>query len=241
VKAQALTRIAGELAVIVLGVLIALAADRWIQAADARTDEQFYIAQLASDIRADSAKLEDMVDRSAVRNQAALDLLLYADTDNQQLGRDPQQFMIDVWLASVFGTNLEYTTDTWEDLVSSGGLSSIRDPALRAELSGYYNEIERVKGLFEGRSLTPSTTLDELLPPLQSLALNPAFLPSEVRADHQPTVEDAARFLRELTSREDLLAHFAGMRRTWTVSLNVHRGLLDRAAYLLEQLEADRS
>lgn len=237
-RSEKLARSAQELIVIVVGVVIALAADRWIQTLDSRADERFYIRQLASDIRADSGLLRGWVDTSAVRNQTALDVLLYADEGGLPPDTDPPQFMAAIHVVPAGGT-IKYTTDTWEDLVATGNLALIQDEELRTALSVYYNEVERVQGMGSGLfgSGTLFRALDRLSPPLQSLAVLRFFLPAEMRAEYRPTTADAERFLTALTASDEILTEFAAMRKAWTVSENAHKGLLEQSTHLLQRLE----
>ena len=57
-KSPVVVRLAGEFIVIVVGVLVALATDRWSQSLSAAEAERVYVERLMVDIRADSVEAE---------------------------------------------------------------------------------------------------------------------------------------------------------------------------------------
>ena len=133
-------RLGAEGLVIVLGVLVALAVDRWVSDRDDRALEASYIEQLIENLRADSARIERSVTEARMRQAFAVQLLT-SGSDFPQLEPLPflRQFEQIAWWAP-----LEYSREVWDELLATGRLALIRDPAIRGSLSQYYNRIERL-------------------------------------------------------------------------------------------------
>ena len=234
-----------ELVVIVAGVMIALAADRWIAGIDERAEACSYMSRLEADLRVDTASLAKAVRKSEERNQTVLNMLLYAETGEMRARLDPQSLV----LMATPGPGETFVTETWEEMVSTGRVDLISDVELRNGLSAYYNEVERMSllgGFLDGgNSTAASDVLWELQSPLKRLTAirdttgKVVFLPPEVAAEHVPTAEDADRLLRALASRKDFLTAVGHLRQLWTVNYNIHVAQLERARSLLERLAAE--
>lgn len=125
-------RLLGEFAVIIVGVLVALAADRWNQARLATDTELLYLDRLAADVRADSveaAKALDLIPEA----RAARDSLLRAVDREAALPQDLASAVFRAW-----GTVRLPPPTTWGELTSSGAAIVISDVDLRQSLSEYY-------------------------------------------------------------------------------------------------------
>lgn len=133
-----MARLGAEGLVIVLGVLVALAVDRWATGLDERTLEESYIEHLVENFSADSVQLATSVEEAESRRALAIQIL---QGDESTALLEPERFLRDFetlpWWAPV-----EYSRETWDELVSTGRLSLIRDAALRSSVSRYYNHIE---------------------------------------------------------------------------------------------------
>jgi hypothetical protein len=137
-------RLGAEGLVIVLGVLVALAVDRWVNDWDDRALEISYIEQLVENLVADSARLAQSVTQAETRRAFAVQLLSSRSEPHQH---EPLPFLRRfeqiAWWAP-----LEYSREVWDELLTTGRLSLIRDPAIRRSLSQYYNRSEFL-GLLE--------------------------------------------------------------------------------------------
>jgi hypothetical protein len=130
----------GELAIVVVGVLLALAADRWNGARQDRAAEQAYLAELEADLRDDTSALSAEITR-AERREASARLMMSVVLEGVAID-DPAHFVLSVVNASTYGEPVQ-SRETFDDLVQTGRLGLITDPALRRELTEYYNSIER--------------------------------------------------------------------------------------------------
>ena len=177
-----LVRLSAEFVVILVGVLTALTADRWMTGLDEREREAVYLTQLVDNLVADSVLLAERVESGERRWRLAVGLLegTVADSVSEPV----------VFLAALerlgWHNPLEYSRETWDDLVSTGQLALIRDPELRRGLSALYNriewlayieeDIERQAARYEARSIGIQRPLVRLcvgnaLPPGSSVPL----------------------------------------------------------------------
>ncbi len=171
-------RHAAELAVIVIGVLIALATDGWNDDRLERRTEATYLERLAADVRSDTATLAFVI-RLSERKDAALqrvDRVLYQD---QRASIDTLAFINDVVVGAVFASAWPFVTEgTFEDLLATGNLALIRDTELRGQVSSYYLSAERTDERLRGRP-SPYSDLALSLVPYKNFNLN-AEAPTDV-------------------------------------------------------------
>lgn len=125
-------RLLGELLVIVAGVLIALAADRWNQARVERSAAADYLAQLEEEIRQDSTIVADFF-AGVPLAEAATESLSAAVNGNRALrAEDGSLFRV------AAGFFVLPPVVAWSELNNTGSLGLIKDRELRRELSTYY-------------------------------------------------------------------------------------------------------
>jgi len=134
------TTVIGELLIVLVGVIMALGADRWNQARLDRAAAGDYLAALQEDLREDMAALAAEIHRAEDR-EAAARLILGVVLGREPI-RDPSAFVLDVVNASTYGEPVQ-SRETFDDLVATGRLSLIRDETLRRRLADYYHFIER--------------------------------------------------------------------------------------------------
>lgn len=136
-----------ELLVVVVGVVLALAVDRWVAGIDDRQQADQLAAQLLEDIQRDSVAMAELVGQYESLGQSGLDLLeIVADPDREV--EDPEDFVRGVefigwWLP--FNAN----RDTWDQVLATGQLGLFTDPGLRAALTSYYGYLDYVAQLEE--------------------------------------------------------------------------------------------
>ena len=140
-------RVLLELSVIVVGVLIALAVDRWIASLDARSQESAYLARIEEDLRRDSSTIEAMI-RASIRNADLTETMLgWVEGEAPPPGLDVASFMSDFDRASWYTPlNQRLVRDTWEELVSSGRIGLIRESELRRRIAAYYGLHQGIRG-----------------------------------------------------------------------------------------------
>lgn len=175
-------RAASELIVIVLGVLIALAADRWMEGVRESRDEGRYLTRIAADLDLTIAELEIVLPRME-RGLEAARILSYPEAAS--LSPDS---IVSLYVAvghtgagrSQLGTDVAF-----RELVASGGLNLLSDVSLRGELSEFYLNFEDlVTGIAEAERL--DVTVAELTGSL------PYRIQDELPEDAKARVVEAA-------------------------------------------------
>jgi len=135
-RAQDWTALISELLIVVVGIFIAIQADRWWEQQDDLQQEQLYIERLAEDIERDIANISYAIELAAFRLEFA-DLLIRAAIEPEVARNEPERF-----LAAVHQSAFTYTpalsSDTFEELRSTGKLGLMRDEKLKAALFEYY-------------------------------------------------------------------------------------------------------
>lgn len=232
-------RVVGELAVIVVGVLLALTADRWVQGLDDREREQAYLQGVERDLQADSSTLAGAIILEAYREETARSLLEAtehgpaADTEpGEWIGR----FEMLGWSSPV-----GYATATWVQLISTGDLALLRSVSLRRELSAYYEgqdalnrseeDWERLFWLLEQRTMLANP------PGVRSAALNAILdvLGDEVDLPSSGAVAmgDVDRVLRAMDEDHQLAALVGQAWLAASVRTQLYRSLLEETVRLL--------
>ena len=135
---------AAEFLVVVTGVLVALAVQAWYQGVSDRGDEQDYLRQLASDLRATETSMA-RADSLSRRGEHSGTMLVRAFND-PALSSDS----VVNWLASMGGVTFRLPVmGTIEALIASGDLRLIRDDSLRAAIAAYLDETRSLTDLYE--------------------------------------------------------------------------------------------
>jgi hypothetical protein len=141
-------RVIGELTIIVVGVLLALAADAAWDAHNDRQRERTYLVALLAEMQTAQGELErDQMNRA--ERTAALDSLA---NRFDQAGADPESVTRWVLIASDLVFFLPPTA-VYDDLVSSGSLRLLRSQELRLALMTYGQERSKLS-LTEDRERT---------------------------------------------------------------------------------------
>jgi len=135
-----------DIAVIILGVLIALGFDSWVTERGDRTLEVQYLSRLARDLRGDSLLLAEYRTSAEAGERAARELLAL-------LGRSPT-VTPDTVIARYFGdaTRDAYLTPnspTIEELLSTGHLRVITGSTTRDAVLTYYTQVTVFQRMLE--------------------------------------------------------------------------------------------
>ena len=128
----------GEIAIVSLGVLIALWADQAIQARQDAARELSYLERLQTDIRADIRALQFSSDQA--RNRLAITKQVDAWLHDLDATPDPDSLVISVHFAGVtFPPTI--SKFTIEELKSTGDLRLLSSQSLKRQVADYYNQI----------------------------------------------------------------------------------------------------
>lgn len=127
-----LSRAAGEIAIVVAGILIAFALDAWWERRSLAAREQAHLRALAADYEQNAERLADLVRME--RRISAASLRLHELAEGGAVEPDTVRRL----MSSVFMSNrFDPVVGAYEALVSSGGLAQIRDDSLRAALARF--------------------------------------------------------------------------------------------------------
>lgn len=130
-------KLSTEFIVIVAGVLVALAADRWNQGRVDTAAETEYIARLEVEIRSDSLRAEAFLAEGpsiSDANQALMGLVEQGEAPAGLVGT----------IAAAFREMGMPAPATWNDLQSTGSLALLRDPRVRGAVVDYYSAREDI-------------------------------------------------------------------------------------------------
>jgi len=128
----------GELAIVSLGVLIALWADQAMQARQEEGRAVSYLERLQTDVRADISSLR--FSSNQARNRLAITRQVDAWLNDPDAAPDPDSLVMSVHFAGVlFPPTI--STFTIDELRSTGDLRLLRNQAVKRQIADYYNQI----------------------------------------------------------------------------------------------------
>jgi len=129
-------RIATELVVIVAGVLIALAADRWNHGRADRASEAAYLGRFVEEIEGDST-------RAAAYLEGRPSMLAGLDSLMSFVDGAPPPPNLAATVLAVSDELVFPPVVAWTEIQATNSLDLIRDPEIRAVLTDYYASRER--------------------------------------------------------------------------------------------------
>lgn len=181
-------RAAGEFALIVAGVLVALAANDWRDARLERREAGAYRDRLRVEVESAMAQQATRRAKFEHARDASLRLVRYLEGDRTAVPRDS---LADVLLQSAFVgfTAGQLGTDaTYRELVASGQLRLLGGPALRRHVLSYYTAFDQAQDYAR-----------RIFPIYQQIARLTGHLPYQLLAGNPPpTPADRARIVRYL-------------------------------------------
>ena len=238
-----------EFAVVLSGVLVALALNAWWQAGQDRDQEQLYLEQLREDVRRSIDNIETQVQSERTSDRALTQLVRAFRMDPP-----PPRDSLLVW--SLNAPNVAHPTPvigTAQSLVTSGDLRLIREDSLRLALPTYVESIQNLHDsaiLFRGQFVEGAQDMlgwvdylgliQQAIPPamLDSVALSDPFfaLPSggvqRSITRHEGSPLESAPFYEVLSFMHTSQRNLTGLR---TAMLDRHREI----ARLLEAAESE--
>jgi hypothetical protein len=164
-----------ELAIVFLGVLVALMVDGWNERRMERDLEEQYLTRLSQDVARDTAEFGALVQTLEAKSASLrwLQALAPGDLGSEASAGELARQLVRAHSAG-FGV-LSWKSTTFEDLRSTGNLSLVRDPRLRAQIVSYYEVLRFNAQRVEARRSE--------FPPLAYSVLPPAAYDTDVYFD----------------------------------------------------------
>jgi len=139
----------GELLIVAIGVLIALAIDQWNDNRLARLEERNAIAGILSELHEDlqffDLRLQFLEEKDASLRRAK-------NTISEGIVFAPAAFLRDIVLGANFGWNQGLASRaTYDDLINSGKLGIIQSAEIRLAIADYYDAYEDEHNRIEER------------------------------------------------------------------------------------------
>lgn len=137
----------GEIALVVIGILIALGVNNWNEDKKNRVIEKEYLARIHNDLVLDTTQFRKIIKENLELREEIKDLLvtLYDGIDSiEQVQRIGATY--DKALDQVFSPN----DNTYKGMVSSGTLGLVQNLDLKEEIVNLYSEYDQKEALFSG-------------------------------------------------------------------------------------------
>ena len=130
-------RMLGEIAVVTVGILLAFALDAWWDGRLAARQEQLHLRALAADFQQNADRLKALIELQDSVSASCRRLLAIAQGREKDSSAAIQDLMRMVFNSSRY----EPVMGAYEALVNSGGLTLIRDEALRSALAEFAAQV----------------------------------------------------------------------------------------------------
>jgi len=128
----------GEIILVVLGILIALQINNWNENRNDVILGKEYLSRLKSDIEFDQSLLKEATIDRYERKVTSLEKGK-AYYQGNYIIKDTLQFLNDIGYGGVFGyVNWNLNTNTYNELISTGNLRTIKSDSLRINIISYY-------------------------------------------------------------------------------------------------------
>src|SRR5688572_24071869 len=218
---------AGEIAIVVTGILIAISLDSCNDARRDRRLEKEYLTRIAEDLRADTATFS-LMGRAVKAKSAALSV-----ADSMLQGRVAIRDTLTLLQALVFGSNFAWSqarvrTTTFDELQSTGNLSLIRDAGLRASIVRYYASAEGDYERIHARRTQYGPLAYALLPRKEEFVLDSTIARARLKQLTNAVLN--SEISRAIVAERNFAAFIGSM----------HTGLRERALQLLAEVDARR-
>ncbi len=127
----------GEIVLVVIGILIALAINDWNDQKKNAESELIYYCRILEDFVLDKQRINELNDESNYRIELSQKVLLDLDS-----GMINKKQIINQFILASRSEVYEPRNVTFKDLISSGNLKLLNDIAIKNNLIQYYSELE---------------------------------------------------------------------------------------------------
>ena len=236
-----LGRLATEL--VVLGVMIALAADSWRESLEEQGIEQRYLERLTDEVLRSMSNLTALRESRAAIGAAAYELATSMESDASTLSEDA--FLETLFRATQVGFDRQEFSDvTYQELVASGNFALLRDPGVREGVVEFHRALDQLVEILDElpKEVPINDRVAELtgyFPYVFDMDCVPSalFACGEARA---LTVADRGRLLRRLRQDEQLILDLRHVHAELMLSDEVLASTLSFGEELIAELERVR-
>ena len=130
----------GEIALVVIGIMIALTINNWNDQKNNKASEQIYYCRILEDFELDKQLIEELKVKADIRIESSKKTLLDLDS-----GAKDKHDIINQFIMAARSEVYEPRNATFKDLISSGNLKLLNDITLKNSLIQYYSELENKK------------------------------------------------------------------------------------------------
>lgn len=223
-----------DLAVVVLGILLALQVDGWVQSREEHRLERVYLERLKEDLDIERARM-DSAGHFATRRIEAVRLLdrLAADpaSAREQPARMPWALETASWRSFP-----QINAFVYGELQSTGRLTLIRSEPLRRRLAEHYTALQHDARV--GQDLSAQQRFDAQVAGLLSIDELAAIEQTSGRWEHLAVSEQRALAIAEaLAQRPQALAELPGIVQHHTFNLRVIADMQRRADALITLID----
>ena len=152
----------GEIALVMIGILLALRVNTWNQQRQDRIEEQKYLLRLEQDLETDLVRIEEVRLNHEIRIILALDVLDSLGPNNGEnirnwpnfekaldnsvrAGGIPKRNMGENLFTILVSSIMAPARVTFDELLSTGKISLISNDSLRIELQSHYPQIDDIR------------------------------------------------------------------------------------------------
>jgi len=232
-------RLFAEGTVIVAGVLLALAADGWMEEQEERRLEDGYWGELRADLVQADSILEAAVSFAAERQAGAL-VVLDALQGSLSDAVSAEELVYGMAMGNALYSP-PVPRDTWDEIVSEGRLHLLRDPPLRRDIAAFYRSAELLREFnleWIDYVFPYRRAMARLLPPeVYSAAVGASLYPEDSHPVALPTRDELADALRNNDSVRASLGDVLNVNVAAIRETEVRRahltGLIDRIDTLI--------
>jgi hypothetical protein len=138
---KSFSSLAAELLIVIVGILMAISIDAWWSGIGDRRAEQVLLLSLSEEFEENERALATQFDPYE-RRSASAETLLRLGPEATDLSTDS---LTSLWRWITRGGSYDPATGVLDAAMSSGDITLIRDPALRATLAGWPGKVDNLK------------------------------------------------------------------------------------------------
>ena len=219
-----------EIAIIIVGVLIAFQVENWRSERDSREQEAAQIAALRDDFTENASRLRELIGRQEDILAAQSRLLRIAHQIEPKPGSDELAYLITT--AQSF-YRMKAVMGAYQSLVSSGDLRLLRNSELRSDLAEF---VDTLGDGYDDEDLGTLLRVQMFASMSQSINVLTTFSPDYGGFDWLSEIDDDPDF-DSLFANQDYLNHIAILAVAENGQLRFYSNLLELANRILDNLD----